>query len=314
MNARILTSNFAAPQLKASVVAMGVFDGVHLGHQALIRDTVALALSRGVESCVLTFDRDPDQVIAVQHAAPQLMTLDDKVAAIVALGIDTVLVIPFDAALAAMPPLEFLDTIVVPTLRPVAVLVGHDFRFGCRAHGDVDTLRQDGAVRSYDVVAHDLVVAGGKTVTSTRIRALVESGHVAEAAVLLGRPHRVTGRVVHGRGAGIEIGTPTLNIEPVPFAALPADGVYAGRAVTPLGTYAAGVSVGLPPMFPEATDRLEAHLLDFAGDLYGADVVIEFTERLRDQRVFGSVDELAVAISEDLTRIRAIVPPADGPH
>lgn len=292
--------------LGRTVAALGVFDGVHIGHQALVRDAVSLARAAGVPSVVVTFDRDPDQVVTPASALPQLLTLDDKLSLLLAAGADVVLVMPFTDELAMTPPLVFLDEVLLETMTPVTVVVGYDFRFGHRAEGDVDVLVRYGADHGFSVVAHDLVREGGSPVTSTRIRALVAEGDVAEAARLLGRPHRVTGEVVHGRGEGAELDAPTANLATAPFAALPADGVYAARTHIDGTTYPAAVSVGVPPSFPEATDTLEAHVIGFRGDLYGRNVTVEFLERLRPQRAFDDPSDLAEAIRSDIEQVRRI--------
>jgi riboflavin kinase/FMN adenylyltransferase len=187
-------------------------------------------------------------------------------------------------------------------------VVGHDFRFGQHASGTVATLRTYGDTRGFVTIDHVLVCIGDEPVTSTRIRALVADGNVEAAATLLGRAHRVSGRVVHGRGVGESLlGIPTANISPGAHSALPADGVYAGIARINGAAYAAGISVGVPPTFPEARDLLEAHLLDFAGDLYATDVTLEFNTRLRDQRLFDSAPELASAIEADLRAVKMLV-------
>ncbi|MDO8915214.1 MAG: bifunctional riboflavin kinase/FAD synthetase [Coriobacteriia bacterium] len=293
--------------LGPACAAVGVFDGVHVGHQALVRDAVRIAAAEECASVVLTFDRDPDQVVSPASAAPQLLDLEDKLTYLAELGPDAILVIPFDSSVAAMAPLVFLDRVLLGALRPVSVVVGYDFRFGHRAEGDVDTLVRYGREHDFTVIAHDLVSVDAAPVTSTRVRRLVASGDVAGAARLLGRPHRVKGDVVHGRAAGASLGAPTANLAVGPFAAVPADGVYAGRVSVDGTRYAAGISVGVPPTFPGATADFEAHLIDFDGDLYGRSVTVEFVERLRDQRAFDSEHELADAIAADLDRVRGIV-------
>jgi len=297
----------STPSIGPACAAVGVFDGVHIGHQALVRDAVRIAAAEGCASVVVTFDRDPDQVVTPAAAMPQLLDLTDKLDLLAGLGPDAILVIPFDAAVAAMAPLVFLDSVLLRSLDPVGVIVGYDFRFGHRAEGDVDALVRYGCDHGFTVVAHDLVGAEGKPVTSTRIRRLVAAGDVEGAARLLGRPHRVKGDVVHGRAAGAGLRAPTANLAVAPYAALPADGVYAGRVAVDGRTYTAGISVGIPPTFPGATADFEAHLLDFTGDLYGRSVTVEFVERLRSQRAFANDDELAAAIAADLERVRAIL-------
>ncbi len=296
-----------SPSIGPAVAAVGVFDGVHIGHQALVRDAVRIAAAEECAAVVVTFDRDPDQVVSPAGATTQLLDLEDKLSLLSETGPDAVIVIPFDVRIAAMAPLVFLDEVLLRALTPCGVVVGYDFRFGHRAEGDVDTLVRYGREHSFTVVAHDLIERDGEPVTSTRIRHLVATGDVAGAALLLGRPHRVRGDVVHGRAEGAALGAPTANLAVGTYAALPADGVYAGRVTVNGVGYAAGIAVGVPPTFPEAAAVLEAHLIGFAGDLYGRTVTVEFVERLRDQRRFDSPDQLADAIAADLERVRGIV-------
>ncbi|HEY3318678.1 MAG TPA: riboflavin biosynthesis protein RibF [Coriobacteriia bacterium] len=289
-----------------AVVSIGVFDGVHLGHQALIRDAVSLARKRETLAAVVTFDRDPDRVVDPAHAAPQLLELPDKLDLLATLCPDVVLVIPFDAEVAAMPPDAFLDELLLPVFSPVAVVVGHDFRFGARAAGDLATLATYGERHGFEVVGHPLVRVDGEPVTSTRVRALVSAGAVADAARLLGRPHLVRGAVEEGRHVGKALGAPTANVRHAAYSAVPADGVYAATARVGDATYAAAVSVGPPITFADAPATLEAHLLDFRGDLYGAEIVLGFLERLRPLARFESASDLAAAIAADVERVRAV--------
>jgi riboflavin kinase/FMN adenylyltransferase len=304
----VMTHSRGVHEIGPAVIALGVFDGVHVGHQTLVRDTIELARTRRVASCVLTFDRDPDQVVTPDRAAPQLTTFEDKIALLRAIGPDAILVVPFDEWLASLTPADFCIDVLLDASEPVACMVGYDFRFGVRASGSAQTLHDLGDLHGFDVVTHPLVNVCGEPVTSTRIRALVASGRVAEASGLLGRPHRLRGEVVRGRGAGRALGTPTANIDVDSRFALPAPGVYAARASVLGSTYAAAVSVGVPPTFPEATCLLEAHLLDFSGDLYGEQPLVEFVERIRDQAAFDSPEALAPAIRADVDAVRRLVP------
>lgn len=286
--------------LGPAVVAIGVFDGVHLGHQKLLATAALDANRRGGRAIGITFDRDPDQIIDPPTAAPQLLSLDDKIRFMGETGIEAVLVVPFTEDVAAMPPAEFLDKVLASAVDPLAIHVGHDFRFGARAAGDVDDLQRWAAVHDVDIAPHQLLEIDGEPVTSTRIRRLVAAGDVAEARRLLGRPTRVTGTVVRGRGAGRQLGIPTANIAPARYSALPGDGVYAGLAEVGETTFPAAISVGTPPMFPEARDYLEAHLVGFDGDLYDRQLTLRFVEHLRDQCRYDSVDDLVSAIHEDI--------------
>lgn len=300
-----------------AVIAIGVFDGVHVGHRSLLRDTVSDARALGVASVAVTFDRDPDQVVAPDTAAPQLLSLADKLRFIEETGVDNVLVIPFTKQVAEMAPEAFVDSVLLMSLRPLAIHVGRDFRFGSRATGDVGTLERAGMARGFRLIGHDLIGVDGRAVTSTRIRQLVADGDVVSATRLLGRPTRIYGVVRRGRGEGASLGFPTANVAPDPYAALPTDGVYAGRVVLEDGmSWAAAISVGTPPSFPEARDYLEAHLIGFEGDLYDSRVTIEFFERLRDQMPFSSLAELTSAISADVERaldIAGFVDSSDAP-
>jgi riboflavin kinase/FMN adenylyltransferase len=271
-----------------------------------VRDAVSLAESRNALSVVVTFDRDPDQVVTPTAAAPQLLDLDDKLTLLAEQAPDAVLVMPFTAELAATPPLVFLDEVLLEAMTPLAVVVGYDFRFGHRAEGDVDVLMRYGADHGFTVAAHELVRDDGSPITSTRIRTLIAEGGVAEAARLLGRPHRLKGEVVCGRGVGVELDAPTANVAVRTYAALPLDGVYAGRVVLDGATYPVAISVGVPPSFPEATDILEAHVLDFRGDLYGRTITLEFLARIRALERFESLPTLAAAIRQDVEHVRRI--------
>lgn len=288
------------PTFGRVVAALGVFDGVHLGHQALVREAVALAHVHDAASVVVTFDRDPDQVVSPASAAPQLLDLDEKLSLLEDLAPDAVAVMPFTPQLAATPPLVFLDEVLLDAMTPISVVVGYDFRFGHHAEGDTDVLVRYGAEHGFTVVAHELVSVDGAPISSTRIRALVAAGDVDAAARFLGRPHRVRGTVHHGRGEGAAIGFATANMAVEPFAALPAPGVYAGRALVDGVSHPAAISVGRPPSFPEAEDDFEVHVIGYRGDLYGKSLRVDFIERLRDQREFSDPGELRAAIAADI--------------
>lgn len=302
MRAAVITHERGMHELGPAVIALGVFDGVHIGHQALVRDMIALARQRNSAACVLTFDRDPDQVVAPEHPQKQLVTFEDRVALLSDIGPDVILVVPFDEWLASLTPDDFSMDVLLDAAEPIACVVGYDFRFGTRASGDADTLRSLGSLHGFQVVTHPLVHADGAPVTSTRIRALIAQGDVTAAARLLGRPHRLRGEVVRGKGLGATLGTPTANLDVPREFALPADGVYAGWATVAEGRFAAAISVGLPPTFPDATCVLEAHLLGYAGELYGQPIMLEFVERIRDQRAFQDRETLATAIHADVAR------------
>lgn len=303
----IMTHATGRHEMGPAVIAIGVFDGVHIGHQQLIADTITIAREKRCASCVLTFDRDPDQVVTPLHAAPQLTSYAEKLRLISALGPDAILVVPFDEWLASLSPDDFCIDVLLDAAEPIACVVGYDFRFGTHASGDADTLRALGSLHGFQVVTHPLVHHEGAPVTSTRIRGLVAAGQVEQAAALLGRNHRLDGVVERGKGLGREIGVPTANLHVGAEFALPAPGVYAGWATVAGERLPAAISVGVAPTFPEATCVLEAHLIGFEGDLYGANVVVEFAQRLRDQRAFTSNEALAEAIHADIEKARVLL-------
>lgn len=298
-----------APNLGRCVAAIGVFDGVHRGHRVLIDDTVSRARMNGVAAVAVTFDRDPDLVVTPDSAAPQLLTLKTKIDLLCEAGIDTVVVIPFDSELAARDARSFLDDVLLAAVDPICVVVGENFRFGRNAAGTVNTLTAHGLSHDFDVICHPLLELDGLTVSSTRIRRLVAQGEVGDAALLLGRPHRVEGPVVHGRGEGARFGVATANITPHAHSALPLDGVYAGGVWVDGTLWPAAISVGRPPSFEAAIDELEAHLIDFEGDLYHKEVAVEFVERLRPLEKFSSTDALVSAIQSDIARTQQIMNP-----
>ncbi|MDI6711833.1 MAG: bifunctional riboflavin kinase/FAD synthetase [Anaerosomatales bacterium] len=308
MTARVLTFEQGMLPLGPAVAAIGVFDGVHLGHQALVRTCRERAAQEGASSIVVTFDRDPDRVVAPDRAAPQLLELDDKVAALAELGVDWIVVVPFDAGVASMSPERFVDEVLLTACTPVAVVVGQDFRFGRAASGDVAALAALGAERSFSVEPQPLVHADGAPVTSTRVRSLVATGDVAAAARLLGRPHRLRGSVTRGRGVGARLGAPTANLRTHGYAAVPASGVYAAWAHLGSQRMPAAVSVGAPPTFPDVHDGVEVHLLDYDGpDLYGHEMAVDFVDRLRGLAKFEDETELADAIARDVARVRTVL-------
>ncbi len=276
----------AALRLKGAVCAVGVFDGVHVGHVAVARRAVAAAAESGVPSAIVTFDVDPDELFAAEGAR-KLQSNDERIAMLAQLPVDYVAAIPFTRQFAALPPAAFLDD-VLGRMEPSRVLVGSDFRFGARAAGDVRMLAEWGRRNAVGVEVVDLLEVAGAPAKSTRIRHLLDDGDVKGASELLGRPFSYAGCVCKGRGDGASLG----------------DGVYAGYATVDGVRYKAAVSVGIPPTFAEGSrDNLEAHLLGFEGDLYGRDVRIEFVERLRPMRKFDDMDDLVAAVKGDIAWI-----------
>jgi len=286
-------------------VAVGNFDGVHRGHQALVASAAAAARAGKGTSVVLTFDPHPARVIAPDAAPSALMTLDQKARTLAALGVQVLAVLPFTSEVAARTAEEFAVRVLHGALGAQAVVVGDNFRFGRRRAGDVAMLRQLGREHGFGVVEVAPVVVDGERVSSSRIRDALVRGDAAQAAALLGRPHCVEGRIVPGEGRGRTIGIPTANLD-AGEAMLPGLGVYAAWC-WPEGApaaAAAAVNVGRRPTFGAGEVSVEAHLLDFEGDLYGRTMSLSFVTRLRGERKFAGADALVAQIRDDILAAR----------
>jgi riboflavin kinase/FMN adenylyltransferase len=296
-----------------SAVTIGNFDGVHRGHHAVLGLVVDQAKAEGLRSVAVTFDPHPLAVLYPDRAPEPLSTTDHKLELLAAAGLDAVLVMPFTHELAQWSPRRFVQEVLVDALKAKQVVVGSDTRFGHGNSGDVDTLRELGAELGFDVqVVADLGRQGeGRRWSSTWVRELVADGDVAAAAEVLGRPHRVTGRVVHGDHRGREMGYPTANLEPDSVGAIPADGVYAGWLVR-IATgecLPAAISIGTNPTFEGRRDRrVEAYVLDRVDlDLYDETIAVEFVERLRPTLRFDGMDALIVQMADDVARCRQVL-------
>ncbi|MFF3852620.1 bifunctional riboflavin kinase/FAD synthetase [Micromonospora sp. NPDC002575] len=293
----------------SSVVTIGVFDGVHRGHQATIGHTVARARELGVRSVVVTFDPHPAEVVRPGSHPAVLTELARKAELIEALGVDVLCVVPFTPEFSRLPADAFVHDILVEHLHATLVVVGQNFRFGHRAAGDVALLEELGRRFGFAVEDAPLVAEDDTVFSSTYIRARVDAGDVAAAAAVLGRPHRLEGVVVLGDQRGRELGFPTANLLCHPHAAVPADGVYAGWFLRKDGRerLPAAISVGTNPTFSGRERRVEAHVLDFSGDLYGERVALDFTEHVRGQVRFDGVEPLIAQMNQDVARIRRML-------
>jgi riboflavin kinase/FMN adenylyltransferase len=269
-------------------VAVGTFDGVHRGHREVIA---------GADT-VLTFDPHPMGVVR-PDAAPKLLTrLDRKAELIASLGVQELVVIPFDREFASRSAADFIADVLVERLQAESVAVGENFRFGHRAEGDADMLRAD---TRFETRVQPLIEVGDEIVSSSHIRGLVLGGHVEEANPLLVDPFQVRGEVVHGDKRGRELGFPTANLVPEPGFVTPGHGVYACRISIPEGWYLAATNIGVRPQFDTGRGELiEAYILDWEGDVYGADVKIQFHRRLRGERRFASVEALLEQMRADV--------------
>lgn len=293
MTARITPLADALPRPRT--IALGTFDGVHLGHREVIADA----------DTVVTFDPHPMAVLAPGRVPPQLTTMDRRARLVGDLGVQELVLVPFDAHVATQDAAAFVQDVLVDRLQARCVRVGENFRFGRDAEGTPALLLQDDR---FETVVVPVLRQAGDSVSSTRIRELVARGAVAEAAELLGSPFAVSGPVEHGEKRGRELGYPTANLTPPEGHALPAHGVYACRARLQDGTVLpAAVSIGIRPQFETTLGVLvEAYVLDFSGDLYGQHLELEFVERLRGEERFDGVDALLVQMGRDVEETRRL--------
>jgi len=305
----------AAPAA-GSAVTIGAYDGVHLGHRALLAELRARAADNGLATVVVTFDRHPAAVVRPDSAPLLLCDLDQKLELLASAGVDRTVVVRFDEERANESAEEFVTRELVDGLDARLVVVGEDFHFGHGRKGNVALLTEMGSVAGFVVDGVGLsseagAGLGARAVSSTRIRTLVAQGDVEGAAALLGRPHQVRGPVVTGdRRGGAELGFPTANLDIPADICLPAPGIYAGWYQRPDGSrFRTAVSVGRRPTFYGADGELlvEAFLLDFTGDLYGEPARLSFVHRLRDEMAFDSVDALVEQMGRDVERTRSLL-------
>jgi riboflavin kinase/FMN adenylyltransferase len=290
-----------------TVVTVGFFDGVHVGHQAVITRTVSIARDRGLPSIAVTFDRHPREVFAPGTEPRQLTSPGRKAELIEVLGVDTLLVLAFTEEFSRVPADEFAKQIVVDQLRAEHVVVGENFTFGHKALGNVETLTDLGRTLGFGAEGVPLLEVAGRTVSSTAIRQALADGDVIWPRWALGRRYRVDGRVGEGAGRGRTLGWPTANLDLPPKMLLPGKGVYAGKATLPAGRWTAAVNVGTNPTFGVEPLHLEAFLLDFDADIRGEEMSVEFWERVSAEERFDSIEALVEKIAADVRRTREIV-------
>jgi riboflavin kinase/FMN adenylyltransferase len=292
-----------------SAVTIGFFDGVHLGHQAVIRQAVKAATERDLRAVALTFDRHPREVLTPDNVPQLLTTLRRKAELIEAQGVDVLAVMEFDEDVSRWPPERFVDQALVEGLGIGHAVVGANFTFGNKAAGTAEVLEDLGRTRGFAVETVSLTILDGQPVSSTSIRRALADGDLAWPALALGRRYVVEGTVIPGAGRGRDLGFPTANLRTPARILLPGRGVYAGRAYEGGTGWTAAINVGMNPTFGEEPIHVEAFLLDFDGDLLGTVLAVEFWERLRDEVRFESAEALAVQMKEDVARTRALVPP-----
>jgi riboflavin kinase / FMN adenylyltransferase len=292
-------SRWEAGSQRVSVASIGNFDGLHLGHQKILRAVVERARSEGARAVAVTFEPHPLKVLRPEQAPKLLQTLEQKMAGMAALGLDAALVLHFDAELAAVSPEEFVRGVLSGTLRAKAVLVGQSFRFGARQAGNAATLQQLGGQFGFEVQIIGPVAVDGEVVSSSVVRAAVAEGRVGRAEKLLGRPFALTGEICRGAGRGSTILVPTLNLAPEQEL-LPRAGVYATETVLGGRLFRSATNVGMRPTFAGTSLSVESHLFDFAETLTTGRLELRFRERLRDEMKFASVEKLREQIAVDL--------------
>ena len=308
-----MTSTTIATQLDTvesapSVVSIGLFDGVHRGHRSIISQAVARADEDGHRSVVVTFDRHPMEVVQPGTQPPLLMTKERRARTLAGLGVDLVVLLPFDDDLRHSKPAAFVDRVLMGPLDARAVIVGANFRFGHRAAGDVATLTELGQARGFRTVGVSLLEIDGVTVSSTEIRTAVAAGDVERAAAMLGRPHIVDGIVVRGDRRGAQLGFPTANLAVSERLAVPAVGVYAGHFRTGDGrSFPSVTNIGQRPTFSGQDVRVEAHLIDADEDLYGTNAALDFRHHLRGEQRFSGPDALVAQIRRDVDEARRLL-------
>ena len=291
----------------AVAVTVGNFDGVHRGHQALVREAVAAARAASGTAVALTFDPHPSRVLSPERALASLMTLDQKAEALAELGVDRLAVLPFTREVSEVTPEAFAREVLAVALGARLVVVGSNFRFGRGREGDVGRLETLGRTLGFAVRAVEPVWHAGGPISSSRVREALARGAVASARELLGRSFFVDGLVTRGDGRGRGLGIPTANLQ-VANETLPRAGVYACRVRLPDGTDRAAVAnLGQRPTFGGEAMTLEAHLLDFEGDLYGARLRVAFVERVREERRFPGADALVAQIQADVAEARRVL-------
>lgn len=294
---------------RGSVVTVGAFDGLHLGHRSLIRQVMNHADQLGCASAVITFDRHPASVVRPESAPKLLTDLDQKLELIASTGVDHTLVVPFDEARSKEAAEDFIDDILIDRLGARAVVIGYDFHFGHGRRGNAELLKLVGKEKGFSVIEPEIVEVDGQIVSSTAIRRALDEGRVDQARSMLGRYHEVRGLVVMGDGRGRELGFPTANVHLSASIKLPASGVYAGFYYGPDSEKRpAAISIGTRPTFyDDGAESLEVHLIDFEGDLYGENARVEFTHRLRGQERYDTIEALIDQMAKDTAEARRLL-------
>lgn len=295
--------NFKAEE--NSIIALGNFDGVHTGHQKLIKQAIKRAKEKNIKASILIFRENTEKTINGENSNKKLLTSNPyKYEILQSLGIDLIYEIEFDEAFMKLDPLVFLNDFLYKNLKVMGIVVGYDYRFGYKAKGDLESLKSFAHEKNISLDIIEAYKKNGKIVSSTLIRSLVENGSVEEAGDLLGRPFAIIGKVSHGKNLGKKMGFPTANIIPKKQYILPKYGVYDTDVIIDNKRYKAATSVGNNPTFKNEGVKIEANILDFNQDIYGKVIRVDFIKRLRDMLIFDNVEELFEQIKKDVDIIR----------
>ncbi len=291
---------------KESVLTIGVFDGVHLGHQRLISELLNQAKKRKMISGVVTFRHNPEKLLSHHNKLPFLTDIEERLDLLKQEGVSMIIPLSFTPELAQLSARRFV-TLLQKYLNMCGLVVGEDFALGKEREGNTDNLKKLGRSMSFDVIVVPPLAINGETVSSTTIRKALAAGDMLKVRELTGRPFNLTGKVVTGYGRGVSLGFPTANLEIASEHVLPPDGVYAGRAYINGNVYPSMVNIGKNPTFGVNKRTVEAYLMNYHGDLYGSDLQLDIISRIRGEKKFDSIDELKRQVAEDIRQGKKIL-------
>lgn len=289
-----------------SIITIGVFDGVHLGHKHLINQLKELARQRGLRSIVITFHKHPHEILAPHSQPPFLTDSVEKAALLKKEGVDAVIIITFTKKLSQMSAREFLH-LLITKLNMRTLVIGPDFALGRNNEGNIPTLRNLGAEMGFSLTVIPPAVINGEVVSSTAIRGALADGDMEKVQRLMGRYFCLHGKVVHGNGRGKDLGFPTANLDMLPGQAIPGDGVYATQVHAGCKTYHSVTNIGTNPTFGNSRRTVESHLFNFQDNLHGREIIVEFIHKLRDEKKYNNADELIAQIYKDIQQAKEVL-------
>lgn len=303
---RLVTNTRKLKNIKSSIVTLGNFDGVHIGHQKVLKAVKARSEKSKLPSIVYTFEPHPLKVIAPHKSPPLLTILEEKINLIKASGVDFLVLARFTKEFASQHPEKFVENVLAKQLKAKEVWVGHDYAFGKARAGTIEHLKELGKKFNFRVSVIPACKKRGVIISSSKIREYVTDGKIKEAASLLGRPYAVSGKVVRGRNIGKHLGFPTANIA-IHNELIPKDGIYAVRVLLDEKRYKGAANIGFAPTFHNKKRAVEVHIMDFKRNIYGKNLKIEFIQRLRGEKIFKSAEELAAQIRKDVNMAKKIL-------